>query len=305
MSLAMVHSVTTPAAHTIASRAMLCSVNVRQWTARKIDKKATREVTEANGASYDAARVNKLLVAKESLAEMVAIAGAARAAHLAMTLPWLDDGTRILPAMVFQRHTTTMRNYRERFEASVSAFCAAYPALVADAPRSLQGLYNPADYPSVDNIRARFGFRVSFSPLPDSNDFRVDMDSDVVAQIRADMERERADVLGSTVTLTAERMRETLESMVTRLSGYRTREETGGRAEGAFHESVVNSVRELVELLPAFNLTDDSRITDLTERMKAELCGHSAAELKESADLRKDTIKAADDILAKVGSFFG
>ena len=82
----------------LSTRAMLSGLTIRQWTARKLDKRVTAEVAATHGTDSHVGRYNKSLVAKESLAAIVAAANAARALHYARTLPWLDDGARILPA---------------------------------------------------------------------------------------------------------------------------------------------------------------------------------------------------------------
>ena len=43
-------------------RALLVQLNVSQWTARKYDKSASKEVTTAHGASSAAGRFNKSLL---------------------------------------------------------------------------------------------------------------------------------------------------------------------------------------------------------------------------------------------------
>jgi len=43
-------------------RALLVQLNVSQWTARKYDKSASKEVTTAHGANQAAGRFNKSLL---------------------------------------------------------------------------------------------------------------------------------------------------------------------------------------------------------------------------------------------------
>ena len=82
----------------LAARAMLAGLTISQWSARKTDKRATREVHTHHNAKDDSGTYRKALVAKSALEGIAAIASEARGTHYALTLPWLDSGARLLPA---------------------------------------------------------------------------------------------------------------------------------------------------------------------------------------------------------------
>src|SRR6185369_3013865 len=89
----------------LAEKAVLASLNISQWSGRKLDRKITDEVNESHGAVADAGRYNKLLVAKVTLDPIQQIVGEARSYHIRMTLPWSDSGTRILPSALYLEYT--------------------------------------------------------------------------------------------------------------------------------------------------------------------------------------------------------
>ena len=64
-------------------------------------------------------------------------------------------------------------------------------------------------------------------------------------------------------------------------------------------------MRELADLLPAFNLTDDPRLTAITERIQRELCVEDAKDLRQHDDVRAEVKKSADEIVAAVEGLFG
>jgi hypothetical protein len=49
----------------LSQKAVLASVSISQWSARKLDKKATEEIHARNHAEPHAGRYNKLLIARE------------------------------------------------------------------------------------------------------------------------------------------------------------------------------------------------------------------------------------------------
>jgi hypothetical protein len=73
----------------LSQKAVLASLSISQWAARKLDKRATEEIHARNHADPLAGRYNKLLIARESLQKVQHAANEARTFHYAMTQPRL------------------------------------------------------------------------------------------------------------------------------------------------------------------------------------------------------------------------
>jgi hypothetical protein len=99
------------------------------------------------------------------------------------------------------------------------------------------------------------------------------------------------------------RVVETVGHMATRLRAYRPAERRGDRTEGAFRNSLVDNVRELARLLPAFNLTGDPILADISDRINAELCAYEADDLRGDETTRHLIASRAESILADVQAF--
>lgn len=76
----------------LSSRAMLCSLSISMWSARKHDRDASEEIAQRHGAQPDAGRYHKVLLPKAAFAEIQKIVSEARQEHYFMTLPWDDNG---------------------------------------------------------------------------------------------------------------------------------------------------------------------------------------------------------------------
>ena len=98
----------------LSSRAMLCSLSISMWSARKHDPEASEEIAQRHGAQADAGRYHKVLLPKEALAEIHKIVSEARQEHYFMTLPWDDNGYRVLPAAAYMDHAEKMRALSNR-----------------------------------------------------------------------------------------------------------------------------------------------------------------------------------------------
>lgn len=283
----------------VTEKAMLARLNISQWTARKYDKKATREVAETHGTATDVGRYNKVLVAKESLQAIATAANAAREFHARNTLPWMDDGFRILPSANYFPYMERMRELRADFEREVSVFVASYADYVDDAKARLNGLFDGADYPSAWELRRRFGFDPMTMPVPRAADFRVDLGSDEETRIRAEIEGRVNAAIDGAVRDTWNRVHDVVSKMAERLRAYT------GTKEGAFRDTLVENVRDLVELLPRLNVTGDAMLDRTAEEMRATLCAHDAQTLREDDGARRETAAAAEKIMADMASYFG
>lgn len=287
---------------TLSSRAMLAGVTVRQWTARKFDRRVSEEVNASHGAAADAGRYNKRLIAADALTVIQRITADARQAHYHFTLPWTDTGARLLPAAAYFDFAARMRGLGTDFRAAVTDFVAGYPAFVAEARIRLNGMFDASDYPDAADIAARFGFDVAISPVPDANDFRVDIGTEQAEAIRADIERRAQEATRAAVRSAYERVSETVGHMARKLAEYRPATATE-RAQGVFRDSLVENVRDLAGILPALNVTSDPDLAALADRIARNLTPIDAGTLRDCDGIRASVAREAQAIAEHVGAF--
>ncbi len=113
---------------TISSSAILVELSISVWTARRLDKTASRAVTATNNAASGVANVNKKLLG--DCAELDAVqkfAANARNLHYGMSMPWSDMGMRLVPtAMYLSKYSKAMSELEQEFYRLVNIFLAAY-----------------------------------------------------------------------------------------------------------------------------------------------------------------------------------
>src|SRR5260370_34493895 len=119
----------------LSSKAMLCTVSISAWSGYKYDREASEEIAEIHGADKDSGRFNKRLVPRKQLEEITKIIGKARRDHEFVTLPWSDNGYRVLPAAAYMDHTNTMRANATEVQAAVSRLAARVEELVTNDSR--------------------------------------------------------------------------------------------------------------------------------------------------------------------------
>lgn len=281
----------------ISTRAMLINLSITSWTARKHDKKITSEVAANHNTSESAGRYNKNLLPMDSATykAVTQAANAARTAHYEQTLPWSDEGSRILPAANYIEYSTRLQRLHNEFDNAVAAFIADYPTLQNNAQRLLNGLYNAEDYPSVAELRSKFSFSTKVLPLPDANDFRVSLDEDDVQAIRSEIERNVQDSINAAQGDLYERLFSAVSRMVDRLSD----------DKAIFRDSLVINLRELCDIIPRLNLTGDANLEALRVRIEKSLASFEPDDLRDDKALRASVAKMASKVQADMAAMMG
>lgn len=275
----------------LSEKAILVRLSITQWTARKFDKKATAEVEQNHGANANAGEVgrfNKQLASKRYMTELSSNISLARAWHYEQTLPWHDaEGVRILPVANFNKYQEEMSKFRQKHEDALNTFVKQYPDVINEAKYRLNGLFNQEDFPPAESIRSKFSWEISFSPVPESGDFRVALGKDVMKKMEQDLQKRLSHNYNSACVDLFERVQQQCQNMHERLTGY-----TGERA-GAFRDSLVENIRELASLLPRLNVGGDDRLDSIARRIDEELCQYDADYLRENDSTRKDVATQA------------
>lgn len=282
----------------LASKAVLANVTIRRWTGRRLDRVITDKVNKAEGAEDDAGRYNKLLIAKVAFEGINAVVRGARTAHYTMTLPWQDEGSRILPAEMYPDFAKRFQEYRSAFNQAADDFAAKYPSYMGTAKKRLGKMFDAKDYPAPQSVRGMFSFSAYVLPCPTSDDFRIKLAKEHEQDIKSDLEERMKEALSAAMRDPIERITETVGKLAERLKNYKPADKAKGKkAEGTFRDSLVDNIKDLLEVLPAFNLTGDPKLAGLTERIAKELCAKDAEVLRNDETSRKSVVKSADAIL--------
>ena len=290
----------------LSRKATLVSVVISAWTARKLDKKVTREINQSHGAAEDAGRYNKLLIEASRLTKLNGFISRARNLHYKYTKPWSDtEGLRILPNVLHEKFASEFRKIKRDFDQAADEFCRDYPDYVRERVKALNGLFDPKDYPAADEIRDKFKLETRTFPVPDAGDFRSDvLDEDTVEDIRRELADTSERVLDDAMKDSVDQIVKVVGHMAEKLKAYKIT--TGEKGKTTFFTaSLVDNVRELAELLPAFNLTNDPSFDQVAARIKAELCVEDAVALRDNDEARKTVQKSAEDILKDVSKLLG
>lgn len=275
-------------------RALLVQLNISQWAARKFDKRATKEVAVAHGTTTAAGRYNKALLPMNDLLDNIhKKTSHIRQKYYDNTLPWGMDGTMMLPTANYLSFMSDFRKERGEWNSLVQTFIDNYDQLKTDAKRILGSLYDPADYPTAQELRQKFNMDMAVFPVP-SSDFRVAIGSEELTRIQQDVERRVKDAERAAMMDIWQRLFDRVKHMAEKLAD----------PKAIFRDSMVENAREICALLPRLNFNDDPNLEALRQQVEASLIKHPDA-LRNDPDLRRDTAAEAKKIMDAMSVFMG
>jgi hypothetical protein len=278
--------------------AMLVEVNVRQWTARKLDKSTTEEVVSNKKAqNKGAARVNKHLLAGRNELEVInQHVGTIRTYLYDVTLPWSDSGLRLLTTAKFMEFNQRMQEYEDKFNQLVDDFVTAYPTLITAQAMALGDMFNRTEYPTADDIKHRFEFRVNYMPVPTSGDFRIDVGNEAQQELQSKLQKLADERIEHAMSDIKTRLKDHLARMSDRLSV----DTVGGELKTRmFHNSLLDTAHELCALAKDLNITQDAELEQARVALKNAISGIAVDDLRKDIPTRTEVKKEVDAILSK------
>ncbi|WP_180542179.1 hypothetical protein [Nevskia soli] len=289
----------------VRQRAMLVILNVHEWGAQANDATITDEVAQRHGIASDMGRYQKTLLSKGALERLRSAASKLRSTHIRYTLPWDSWGTRIMSATAYMEYSSKMRTlideYEQVFRDELEAIDPAtgvskYEAAKAEARRLLNGAFREQDYPTMSQLRRKFGATFTLLPIPAAQDFRIDLGAQATEQVQQEIEQRAND-----------RVNEAMKGVFARLQGVVAKLVTALKAEktDAIRKTLFTSAQSVLDLLPMLNFTGDAALDAFSAEIRSLIEGLDAKELRESEPMRASVLVKADAILAKMNDFLG
>ena len=278
----------------IASSSILVELNISVWTANKLDKRVTDSVLVSNGAmSADAGQFRKNLMAGTTIRKDIAdFAASCRLWHNTTSLPWADRGARLLPTSLFLDYKTEANRRKAQFDHMVEHFLREYPTLQAQAQQHLGALYNPDDYPSVEAVADKFGFKMVFTPLPEAGDFRLDVANEDLEELRKQYDNS----LNARLNEAMQSQWDKLHDMLTRMSDKLVEPE--GEDKRRWHDTFISNAHEMCQMLGHLNVAKDPKLEEARLKLERAIHGVDIDDIKDD-EFKREEVKSKLDAILK------
>ena len=280
---------------TLREKAITVRLSRSLWTPNKFDKTATNAVSSSLGVSSKAGKFTKTLL--RNCKEYKEVKHAFDDVYLYVrnhTLPWMDEGVRVLPSSMYFEFAAEVARLRNDALAKVKVLGQVWDAEVQRDQQFLGTLWNIADYPTREEMEESFRIRLVYQPIPTSQDFRIDIDE--VDKQMLDDELKRVESEATTHVM--EKIAEPLCAMMEKLAV------PIGEKGSIFRDTLVSNMREACEVAKKLNINHDERIDKLVELLDSALENVTPEVLRESQQVRESTAKKLDGINSKLKEWF-
>lgn len=278
----------------IANNCMTTNIHFGMWEGHKLDKTATQELTTSKRSASDAARVNKHLVDKRWLQPLISARSALRTHWMSVTMPWKDCGDRLLPRQLYlkfiEEHSSLVREFEKQKEEFLTV---GYPTAREQAEFRMGELLNEDDYPHTEDLRRKFYVRLVIDAVTEAQDFRVAMDDNARAAIQKQMEDNMASRVNTAMGDVWQRLGKTLKHFADKMQD----------EKAIFRDSTIENLREIVDLLPGFNILNDPQLAAIGDEIKTSIYGYDPDDLRKNPKTRAAISGEAARILASMQGF--
>ena len=290
----------------LASSAVLVSIDTSVWSATKQDRGISNEVSDAKKAVRNAGKYTKHLLADHP--KHKAIVNYRQSIYnwtKRRTYRW-NDANDLLPSIDVPRFKQEFSEHKAQFDKLVDEFLNSYSSIVSDMAFSAGDMFNRSDYPSVDELRSKFGVQLYVSEVP-MNDFRCGIANDIADDLFDTYSRQAENIVSHVVMEQKTRFVDVMQSIshccgVDELGVDDNTGETKTRKR-KIYDTTIQKALEMCETFKGFNLSADGDLEEARASLEKALSDVSASDIRESDAVRSSVKEDVDNILSKFSSF--
>lgn len=267
----------------IFDRACLGKLSTSCWQGSKV----LEPTYVSQLGDQDWIRARKFLVNPDKLNAIKAVVGRARSYLQKKALPFPIAGLTLIPKDAIFDIDATLGEFQFEFWQEVESFLDIYDFARAEAKRSLDNLFNEADYP-ID-IRSKFRFQWQFLTLS------VPGKNSVLNPALYEQEKQKFLALMDetrelAITALRAEFKGLIDHMVNRLTG-----DKDGKPK-QFKGSMVEKMNDFLENFSTRNIFQDNELSELVAHAKAVVSGINPEQLRNSEFLREHVATAMNRI---------
>ena len=268
----------------IRRKAQLVIVSVSSWGGEKVDRGVSIATCQNQQADRKSGRFVKKLVPPEALKARGKAVTALRETVERLSLPF-DRGRRLLPNASYIKNLKQIKDSIKAVEDATEDFLYQFPSWQQAGQANLGKMYDPADYPSISQLRTKFDVALDFEPIPRKEHFLLDMNQGIVDEIAAKAEAK-----------VESRLQEAQQSAWTNVLEVTSHfAEVMSDPSKRFKRSTFDKLLDTLEVTPALNLQDDPMLDAVVEDIRDTLSGIDVDMLRNNPKVRATVAKATSD----------
>jgi len=250
-------------------------------THRKLSDAQTTQAASSFDAAADLVSASKKLIDTKHPAykAVTAIKHQASAYWRGMTLPYPQEGVRLIRQADVEAFETKMREFKDQLSAAAANLQLEYEAIKVAAREKLGQLYNPSDYPAT--LEGMFTISWEYPPVEPPR-YLMNFNPELYEQEQSRVQQR----FENAVTMAEEAFAEQLSDMVSHLIERLADNPDGTQKK--FRSTAVDNFKEFYENFRKMNVRSNPQLESLISQASNLVSGVSAQELRTDKSLRQN-----------------
>jgi len=289
----------------LATSAVLVSVDVSVWSATKQDRGISDEVTTSKNADKSAGRYVKNLLANHPSHKAIV--------NYRQTIyNWLQRRTykwnqsqELLPCVDLPKFKQEWHEHETAFHVLVDTFKNQYDSIVSDMAFKQGDMFNRNDYPPKEQITSKFSLNLYVSEVP-VNDFRCNIARDIADDLFSSLSKQSKSIIENIANEQVERLIDVMQSISHCCGVDELVPKDGGEIKTKrrkIYDTTIQKALEMCESYKVFNLKHDNELELARASLEKVLHGVTAEDIRDSDAVRSNVKEGVDGILSKFGAF--
>lgn len=265
-------------------------------TQRKLSDLQTKQAADTFHATTDLVTASKRLIDTKNTTyrTLTAIKSQASSYWRSMTLPYPQEGVRLIKQSDAVAFEDKMREYKEQLSAAAANLQLEYEALKVQSREQLGDLFNPLDYPPT--LEGVFEIKWEYPPVEPPN-YLMTFNPELYAQEQSRIQQR----FEAAVIMAEDAFAEQLQEMIAHLIDRLTDEPDGTKKK--FRPSTIENFKEFYDNFRNMNVRSNAQLEGLIHQANALVSGVEPGDLRKNSELRRSlsqqmtTVKTALDTM--------
>lgn len=281
-----------------AQRFVLVHLHFSKPQQQKLDRKATKDAEDANGAR-GAIKASRYLYPKKFFDPILQVENQAREWLRSRTVELGDTGLYLLDVRTAMEAMQVLSEFETKRKQEVAVFGQNLGTILAEAQAQQGALFDPSVYPSVSEVTSQFTMSFTMLPMGELNGLAntlSQLESDIAETVKEHTEKSMREALAATVT---EPLRRLVDSTLNSFNKMI-------RDDSRIHNSVFEDLDEITRLMPSLNVADNPKLNDLARLIRERVLHYNGKQVdadmvRQNPTLRKILAKNAEGIVKAMG----
>ncbi len=244
----------------LSHKAARVYLTFRKWNPEARDDAAAGEVLSSKQATRGSGKFTKKLIGDDLRKAITKTETFVRTAHYDMTLPWSDDGWRLITTAAFADYVKMIDEGRRMLNDAIAPLLNSWPSIVEQQKTRLGKLFSEDDYPPVNVLRSKYAIDYRIEPIVTAGDFRCNLAQADVDAIKQSMEERMKENMREAQMAVWSQLNDSLSRFLERMD-----------SGGAFRDSLVGNLRDLCTMIPKLNVFGDKELDAVADAVMTNI----------------------------------